>query len=241
MPKYLKPEIINLINSRMGMDRAVWGTNGLPWKESLDQVDGLGLRPRGAPEADPGQRAGAVQDPRRDAIMTPTEILREEHRVILRALALLETAADRLAAGGGPPEGWWQEVIGWLRTFADRNHHAKEEHSLFPALARAGVPADGGPVAVMLEEHVEGRALIQGMEAGQGARRADAARRYLRLLRDHIDKENGVLFPLTDAVLDERAQQTLAREFETVEAEQGRAASIVHAEADVDRLAGALG
>jgi len=29
----------------MGQDRAVWGTNGLPWKESLDQVDALGLRP----------------------------------------------------------------------------------------------------------------------------------------------------------------------------------------------------
>ena len=45
MPKYLKPEILNFIGSRMGMDRAVWGTNGLPWKESLDQVDGLGLKP----------------------------------------------------------------------------------------------------------------------------------------------------------------------------------------------------
>lgn len=32
------------IGNRMGQDRAVWGTNGLPWKESLDQVDGLGLR-----------------------------------------------------------------------------------------------------------------------------------------------------------------------------------------------------
>jgi predicted TIM-barrel fold metal-dependent hydrolase len=45
MPKYLKPEILNFIGSRMGQDRAVWGTNGLGWKESLDQVDGLGLRP----------------------------------------------------------------------------------------------------------------------------------------------------------------------------------------------------
>jgi predicted TIM-barrel fold metal-dependent hydrolase len=45
MPKYLKPEIVNFIGSRMGQDRAVWGTNGLPWKESLDQVDGLGLKP----------------------------------------------------------------------------------------------------------------------------------------------------------------------------------------------------
>ena len=44
MPKYLKQEIIQFINSRMGQDRCLWGTNGLPWKESLDQVEGLGLR-----------------------------------------------------------------------------------------------------------------------------------------------------------------------------------------------------
>ena len=45
MPKYLKPEIVSFIGSRMGQDRAIWGTNGLPWKESLDQVDALDLRP----------------------------------------------------------------------------------------------------------------------------------------------------------------------------------------------------
>ena len=44
MPKYLKPEIIQFIGSRMGQDRCVWGTNGLPWKESLAQVGDLGLR-----------------------------------------------------------------------------------------------------------------------------------------------------------------------------------------------------
>ncbi|HWC03577.1 MAG TPA: amidohydrolase family protein [Methylomirabilota bacterium] len=45
MPKYLKPEVIQFIGSRMGQDRCLWGTNGLPWKESLDQVDHLGLKP----------------------------------------------------------------------------------------------------------------------------------------------------------------------------------------------------
>ncbi len=44
MPKYLKPEIVQFIGSRMGQDRALWGTNGLPWKESLEQVRQLGLR-----------------------------------------------------------------------------------------------------------------------------------------------------------------------------------------------------
>jgi predicted TIM-barrel fold metal-dependent hydrolase len=44
MPKYLKPEIIHYINSRMGQDRCLWGTNGLPWKESLDQWEAIGLK-----------------------------------------------------------------------------------------------------------------------------------------------------------------------------------------------------
>ncbi len=44
MPKYMKPEIIQFINSRMGQDRCIWGTNGLAWKETLDQIEQLGLR-----------------------------------------------------------------------------------------------------------------------------------------------------------------------------------------------------
>jgi hemerythrin-like domain-containing protein len=170
---------------------------------------------------------------------TPTDVLREEHRVILRALGVLEAAAARLAGGRPLPEGWWPEIIWWLRAFADKNHHAKEETSLFPAMVKAGVPSTGGPIDVMLEEHRRGRTLVRAMEAGESAALA-AAREYVGLLREHIEKENGVLFPLADAVLDEAAQRALQREFEAVEAEQGRDASIPHAEAVVERLTAAL-
>lgn len=44
MPKYLKPEIIQFVNNRMGQDRCLWGTNGLSWKESLEQLEKIGLR-----------------------------------------------------------------------------------------------------------------------------------------------------------------------------------------------------
>ena len=171
----------------------------------------------------------------------PTQTLREEHRVILRALGLVEVAAARQSGGRALPDGWWEGLLEWLRAFADRNHHAKEEEYLFPALAQGGVPEAGGPVGVMLEEHTEGRALIRAMAEDQGDRRMEAARHYVHLLRDHIDKENGVLLPLTEAVLDSQAQLLVARGFEKVEAEQGLAASIEHAEAVVDRLAAALG
>jgi len=173
-------------------------------------------------------------------VPTPTEVLREEHRVILRALEALEAAAARLAGGRPLPEGWWPEIIAWLRGFADKNHHAKEETALFPAMVKVGVPSDGGPIGVMLDEHERGRALIRAMEAGGPDARAAKAREYVTLLREHIDKENGVLFPLADAVLDDRAQGALTREFEAVAAALGRDASIPHAEAIVERLAAAL-
>jgi hemerythrin-like domain-containing protein len=171
----------------------------------------------------------------------PAQTLREEHRVILRALVLVEVAAGRLTAGRALPSGWWEELLAWLRAFADCNHHVKEERYLFPALGQAGVPADGGPVGVMLDEHTEGHALIQAMAESALDRRGEAARRYVHLLRDHIDKENGVLLPLSEAVLDSQAQLLVARGFEKVEADQGPAASLERAEAVVDRLAAALG
>jgi hemerythrin-like domain-containing protein len=170
----------------------------------------------------------------------PTDVLRDEHRVILRALDMLEMAAAQLARGRPLPDGWWPEIVAWLRSFADKNHHAKEEAALFPAMVKAGVPSEGGPIAVMLEEHERGRALVRAMEAGEAVARAAKAREYVALLREHIDKENGVLFPMADAVLDDRAQGALTREFEAVEAEQGRDASIPHAEAAVERLLAAL-
>jgi hemerythrin-like domain-containing protein len=170
----------------------------------------------------------------------PTDVLRDEHRVILRALDMLEMAAAQLARGRPLPDGWWPEIVAWLRSFADKNHHAKEEAALFPAMVKAGVPSEGGPIAVMLEEHERGRALVRAMEAGGAVARAAKAREYVALLREHIDKENGVLFPMADAVLDDRAQGALTREFEAVEAEQGRDASIPHAEAAVERLLAAL-
>jgi hemerythrin-like domain-containing protein len=172
---------------------------------------------------------------------TPTDVLRHEHVQILRALEALERAAARLAAGEALPAGWWDELLDWLRDFADLNHHAKEEQALFPAMVKAGVPVEGGPVDVMLEEHERGRALIAAMRAGEPATRAGAARRYVALLREHIDKENGVLFPLAEAVLDDAAQRAAAQEFAAFEAAQGRTATLAWAEDAVGRLAAALG
>jgi hypothetical protein len=45
MPKYLSPQVVHFMSSRMGRDRTLWGTNGLPWKESLAQLEAMKLKP----------------------------------------------------------------------------------------------------------------------------------------------------------------------------------------------------
>lgn len=169
--------------------------------------------------------------------MTPTETLREEHRVILKALGVLDMAASRLAAGDAVPEDAWQALLRWLRAFADARHHAKEETVLFPAMSRAGVPSHEGPVRMMLEEHVLGRSLVAGMAHGEPVHRATPARDYVRLLRDHIDKENFIVFPLADEVLDTRAREQVRRDFESADLEVGGGTSIEAAEHEMDELA----
>lgn len=44
MPKYLSPTVVHFMNSRMGCDRVLWGTNGLDWETSLAQLEQMGLR-----------------------------------------------------------------------------------------------------------------------------------------------------------------------------------------------------
>ena len=171
---------------------------------------------------------------------TPTDVLRDEHAIILRSLDVLEAAARQAEDGRDLPEAWWADVLAWFRVFADRNHHGKEESALFPAMVKAGTPAEGGPIDVMLAEHGEGRALLQAIAGSRSAARARAARRYARLLRDHIDKEHGIVFPLAEAILDEQALEWIAHEFRVVEAEQGGGASLDDAHAAVGAFAMAL-
>ncbi len=167
-----------------------------------------------------------------------TAELRHEHEVILRALAVLERAAARLAAGRPLDEAALADLVRLCRTFADRCHHGKEEDTLFPLLRAKGV---GSPLAVFLEEHEEGRGYLRTVEgAAPAAERAAAARRYVGLLRDHIERENGVLFPMADEVLSPEEHAELARRYAEVEARVVGPGVHERLLADLDRLEAAI-
>jgi hemerythrin-like domain-containing protein len=132
--------------------------------------------------------------------------LKKEHDAILSALQILESMNGQMAAGTKVPREDIAGFVGFLKEFADKCHHGKEEGILFPALTKAGVSEQGGPVGVMLSEHAQGRQLIKDMETavfstpdyGQFVKSAEG---YSSLLKAHIQKENNVLFPTAEKVL----------------------------------------
>lgn len=160
---------------------------------------------------------------------TPTQILMAEHELILEALDALEKKAVAVGAGSAADRAYFEKAVTFLRGFADKCHHGKEENLLFKRMAERGFPVQSGPIAVMLSEHEAGRAYIRGMADGAAklgtdpaaaGRISESARGYIELLRAHIGKENNVLFPMADRALTPDDQAHLAAEFERFEAEE---------------------
>jgi len=117
--------------------------------------------------------------------MTPTQELKNEHRDILLMLDILKTISDRLDAGQAIDAAHLEKAVEFIQGFADKCHHAKEEVHLFKAMEEAGIPRQGGPIGVMLEEHENGRNHVRAMaDSIPGIRAGDeAARRRSRARR----------------------------------------------------------
>jgi hemerythrin-like domain-containing protein len=162
--------------------------------------------------------------------MKPTDILRHEHELIMMVLDAAEREARAIANGGAADADRLAGFVDFIRNFADHCHHAKEEDVLFVRMGERGFPREVGPVAVMLHEHELGRAHVAAVAdniaaaaAGDAAARAVVAERlagYASLLRQHIFKENNILFTMADQTLTEEDQAALAADFERVERDE---------------------
>jgi hemerythrin-like domain-containing protein len=162
--------------------------------------------------------------------MRPTEELVTEHNAIKRMLRVLEQVAQRLEAGAQVDVSDLEQMVDFIRGFADRCHHGKEEDLLFCAMEEAGISRQEGPIGMMLHEHAVGRNYVQGMaegiasykagDAAAATRIAENARGYAALLTRHIFKEDNILYPIADRVLSPETQAELMEGFEQIERER---------------------
>lgn len=159
---------------------------------------------------------------------SPTEVLREEHELVLMVVAAMEREVAAIESTDHVNADRVMNMVDFTRNFTDGCHHNKEEKLLFPLLEQRD-PAAGGPVSVMLSEHEAGREAVRAIngalpdvEEDPAARKtvAESLGLYAQLLRLHINKENTVLFPLADRLLGELDKKRLAADFERVEEEE---------------------
>lgn len=148
-----------------------------------------------------------------------TAALVNEHRLILRMIALLERNAKLTAEGSYSNWQFYLDGVDFIRNYADKYHHAKEEDVLFEALITNGMPRENSPIAAMLMEHDQGRAYVAAMETAARAALAgetdartvisENALAYAELLREHISKEDEILYPLAERVIPEELRDSI--------------------------------
>lgn len=143
--------------------------------------------------------------------LSPTQQLMEDHELILQVLDVMERSTQKIAKGEEIQFAHWEYFVQFSREFSDGIHHHKEEQMLFPAMIHAGLPHEDGPIACMLSEHDTGRAYIQSLalalekyKSGDQSVKMEIienASEYIYLLRQHITKENQILFLMAEKLL----------------------------------------
>ena len=157
---------------------------------------------------------------------TATQNLENDHVKILRLIEVME----RITKSAEPNVEHFELIVKVIREFADGLHHAKEEQLLFPLMVQKGFSNESGPVAVMLHDHKEGRNFVKGMaeniaqfqQGNQAALQSVYSNMlgYADLLKNHIQKENNVLFRMADKAFTSAEQETLLLDFTKIENKQ---------------------
>jgi len=158
-----------------------------------------------------------------------TQVMVDEHKLILRMIALVEQNTALLEEGKFRNWQFYLDAVDFIRNYADRFHHAKEEDVLFVALIKNGMPEKQSPIEAMHMEHDQGRAHVRAMEeaaqkaldgeTGQATIIAEHAKSYATLLRGHIEKEDDILYPLAERVLPEEVRSAMLTAYQTAEAQ----------------------
>ena len=98
--------------------------------------------------------------------MLPVGPLMEEHRIIERIVPLIRGAAEAARRDGRIDLRQVDLALDFIRTYADRCHHGKEEDILFAALERKPLTAaHRRTLAGLLAEHRRGRRAVREVAA----------------------------------------------------------------------------
>lgn len=159
--------------------------------------------------------------------MDAIDILMSEHVYIKKVISAIKNDCIKLVDGGEVDIEFYRKTIDFVRNFADKYHHQKEEDRLFNIISDKNPILKNGPIMGMLLEHDIGRSYIRNLEEAlnkyeEGDRTQKAyivanALSYGTLLENHIEKEDTAIYMMARNQLDTEILKTLDKEFERIE------------------------
>lgn len=162
----------------------------------------------------------------------PVHMLTHEHKYILKVVNSTIALDASLEKGELIDVEMVRKIVYFMREFADKCHHGKEELLLFPAMEKKGVPETGCPLGGLMAEHKRGRSLVTALEdaadiyaAGdaEGANKIREAMHGIReLYPNHIWKEDAMVFPMAEKLFTAEELAQLKADFDQVELELGK-------------------
>ena len=174
---------------------------------------------------------------------SPIGSLMHEHRLILRAIDDMRAEAERYASGGDLDVEYVRSVVGFVRAYADRCHHGKEEDILFRDLRDKDMPTElAGEMQRLVDDHVWARAATKRMlESAEryAAGEIDAEAEVVEVMRsladfypDHIEREDHHFFKPAIELFTHEEREAMSEQFQ----EFDRHLFHEHYRAEVERL-----
>ncbi|PJI07731.1 MULTISPECIES: hemerythrin domain-containing protein [Clostridium] len=158
----------------------------------------------------------------------------DEHKNIKRMLKVIRKASIGIVKGGEIDYKDFEVMIDFVRNYADKHHHGKEEKFLFNRMIdEISGPAEKLVRYGMLVEHDFGRLYIMELEeaiskvkAGEDEAKVDVianAVGYANLLNRHIDKEDNVVYSFAKRELSKETLNKINMECSEFEKEMDEA------------------
>lgn len=169
------------------------------------------------------------------------EVLKEEHQVILRALRVTEAMCRTFVMAGEARLSDLNDMIDFIKSYADDFHHMKEEDVLFKWIAERGIAIAEGPVQVMLSEHDIGRDYVRAVQEVLLDANSCAPKKVEIIVRNlggfisnlaaHIFKEDNCLYPMVERLIDDQGDEELLKRYrDKISDEKSRAMKLYYRE-----------
>lgn len=139
-------------------------------------------------------------EPKKITYSPPVKKLVDEHVLIKRLLALIPSIVEFTESSLTVDKALILDCVDFIRTYADKYHHMKEEDILFKYIdEKAEI------IQVMYKDHDIGRGYVrqavEGAEKNNKTQVKENLLAYRDLLTQHIKKEDEILYPWIDRQL----------------------------------------